>query len=442
MKIGLAPRRLLAGLPRDFLLLWAGQSISSYGTQLRKIVLPTAAILIFDATPLQVSIIAFCSYVGLLVFGLPSGIWIDRWDRRRVMLVCDAAQTAAVASIPAVFVMGQLSLGVLYVVALINGILDVFFMVAYQSIVPSLVSRDELVRANSRMEFGRAGAMILGPATAGALVSLVAAPLALVVNAATFLASVISLVQIRGPGVSSHRRRRGPFLGELAAGLRVIVQQPVVRATTAAAMTTNLGDAAVMAVLLLFAYRGLGLSPVEVGVVFAFGNAAALAAAALASATSRRFGLGRTMAVCISMTGLCWLLVPLGLVVVASAVLIAALTLRGFATVAWNVMNVSLRQAVTPDALQARVHASIRVLTWGIVPLGSLLGGVLATLLSQVTGPRIGLTLVVVVGGLIAASSVVFLLAGRVYRIRTIGEAEQLVEHAGAEPPSAFMQPG
>src|SRR5437867_8121574 len=214
----------------DFLKLWAGQTVSLLGSSVTGLALPLAAVLVLNATPAQMGIMRAAQYLPFLLLGLFAGVWVDRLRRRPVLILADAGRALLVGSIPVAALLGVLRIDVLYVVALLVGVLTVFFDVAYLAYVPSLVPRDSLTEGNSKLEVSRSFAGMAGPALAGALVQLVTAPVALVVDAASFLVSAASLSLIRTPepkpAALAHGRSIWRDAGE---GLRIVGGHPVLR---------------------------------------------------------------------------------------------------------------------------------------------------------------------------------------------------------------------
>lgn len=385
----------------DFARLWAGHTISRFGSEVSQLAIPLTAALVLNASAAQMGILAAVEFAPFLLLSLFAGVWVDRLPRRPILIVADIGRALLLASIPLAAVMGILRIEQLYIVGVLTGVLTVFFDVADQAFLPALVSREHLMEGNSKLEVSRSVAQILGPGVAGALVQLVTAPIAVLLDAASFIASVLFLIGIRVPEPAIVRPK-GPqtsVWAEIREGLAVVLSNPLLRSIAGCTGTSNLFGNVMAAVFILYATRSLSLEPAELGLVFAAIGPGALLGSLVADRAAHVLGLGRTLVVSILLGGLAGLLIPFasGPRLLVLGVLMVAYFLIGFGSPVYNVNQVSLRQAITPDRLQGRMNASMRFIVWGTMPIGSLLGGVL--------GDTIGLwptMLVGAVGGLLA----------------------------------------
>src|SRR5437764_3222133 len=173
----------------DFLKLWSAQTVSQFGSAVSQVALPLVAVLSLHATAFQVAALSTVEFLPFLLFTLPAGVWVDRLPRRPILVIGDAGRALALGSIPFVAAVGHLTLVQLYVAGFVTGTLTVFFDVAYQSYLPSLVEREQLVDGNSKLEVTRSGAQVAGPGLAGLLIKLATAPYAILVDTASFLFS-------------------------------------------------------------------------------------------------------------------------------------------------------------------------------------------------------------------------------------------------------------
>ncbi len=363
-----------------FLTLWTGQTIALVGAQVTLLALPLTAILALGATPAQVGLLSAVEYAPFLVVGLVAGVWTDRLRRRPILIWANLGRAALLGTIPLAALLGRLHLAQLYIVGLLVSTLAVFFEVAYQSYLPTLVARGDLVEGNSKLEVSRSAAQIAGPGLAGALVQVASAPLAIAANTASFLVSALLLGLIRAPETPRPAARRRGAWAAAGEGLRVVAGHPILRAIAASAGTYNLFAHVFLPLFALYATRELGVAPALLGAVLAIGSGGFLAGALLAGPVVRRAGLGAAL-----------LAVPVvsggGVLLIAAAggprpLIVLLLALGQFLYAAggtvFNVNSVSLRQAVTPDRLLGRVNATMRVIAYGAIPLGSLLGGGIA----------------------------------------------------------------
>jgi MFS family permease len=391
----------------DFLKLWTGQSVSLFGSQVTKLALPTAAIQVLGAGPLQVGVLGALDAAAFPVLGLVAGVWADRVRRRGILIASDALRLVALASVPAAYALGLLTMAHLYVVAAVAGAGAVLFTVAYASYLPTLVRREELVDGNARLQMGSSFAEMGGYALAGGLIQAIRAAPAILVDALTYVASAVSLIAIRA-GEPEPVRRTGTaarsFLRELFEGVRVVAGEPTLRLITISVAVANLGTGVVTAVFLVYAYRQLGLSPGGVGLVFAGGGIGALVGALAVGPLSRRAGPGPAMALAAAVADLYPFLVPVAGLGAALPVLALSRLLSSAGVTVYNVCAVSLCQTRLPAHLQGRVNASIRTITSGVIPAGSVAGGVL--------GVTIGVVPTILVGAVTCTLALVALLAG------------------------------
>jgi MFS family permease len=365
----------------DFLKLWSAETISQLGSNVSGLAIPLVAIITLGATPFEVALLGIVEFAPFMLISLPAGVWVDRLPRRPILIVGDLGRAAVLASIPLAYAFGALTIWQLYVVGFVSGVLTVFFDVAYQSYLPSLVARDQLVEGNSKLEISRSGAQLGGPALAGVLVETLTAPVAILVDAVSFLGSGLFVLGIRKrEEVPERSERRSPLegmRGELADGLRYVLGHRYLRWIAASTATFNFFGNVMGAIFLVYAVRTLDLSPGAIGFIFAIGNVGYLVGALTAGRVSVRLGVGWTI-IAGAATGISSLLVPLAPQDNAIPYLIVAGVITGYGVVVYNVTQVSLRQTITPERLQGRMNSVMRFIVWGVMPLGALVGGTLA----------------------------------------------------------------
>jgi MFS family permease len=372
------------GLPlwrrRAFATFWLGESISFLGSRVTDLALPLTAVLLLGASADQMGILTAAGYLPFLVVGLLAGVWVDRFRRRRILIVSDIVSAAAVMTVPVAWSLGWLRIEQLYVVGFVLGFISVIWTVAYQSFVPTLVGREDLVEGNAKLEATNSIGLIVGPSGAGTLVQLVGAPIALLADAGSFLVSAALLGSIRvtepPPLPESEGSRTTDQIRE---GIRLVLGTPILAALVRCGATHNLFSRMIEALFVLYATRDLGLSPLVLGLVYAAGGPGALIGSLVAQRLADRLGVGRVIVLMQALTGVARLLIPLagGPVWLTIAVLMASDFLLGMARTVFNVTQVSLRLSITPDRLHGRVNATMRFIMWAVTPVGALVGGFL-----------------------------------------------------------------
>jgi MFS family permease len=399
----------------DFARLWAAQSASAIGSQFTAVALPLLAALSLGASPMAFGVLAAAAGLPHLLFGLLAGAWVDRLRRRPVMIAADIVRAILLATIPFAAALGVLRVEMLVAVAFLVETFTVFFDIAYLSYIPSLVSREDLVEANSRLEASASGAQVVGPALGGTLVRVLGAPLALLVDTLSYLISAALIWRIRAREGPPERADTAMSLrAEIGQGLRAVWQSPVLRALALSSTVLNVAGFLFLSIYVLYMTRDVGLGAEAVGLVFAAGGAGALLGSISAGPARGRWGLGRVLLGSQILFGLFGMLVPLAVLFPDAALplVVAAEFLQWVMVLVFSVNSVSLRQAITPDRLLGRVNGTMRFIVWGSRPIGSLLGGYL--------GSRIGLPATLVVGAFGMLVAFVPLLASPIPTLRSI----------------------
>jgi len=358
---------------RDFWVYWTGQTISQLGSSFTAFALP---LLVYQLThsALNLGIATASTFIPYLLFGLLIGAWVDRVNRKRLMILTDLLRALAVAVIPLLARLDLLAVWEVYVLAFLSSTLTIFFTSAEFAAIPSLVDNDNLIRANGRIQASYSGASILGPLLAGLLLTTLPLTTVFLVDAGSFLLSAASIVLIR---VSFNRadqpQERKHILRDVAEGLRFVLKHPVLRSISAMMALVNLVSSAATAQLVLFAKQRLSATDAQVPLLYTAGSAGVVVFALLAGPLRRRWPFG---------------VVALGALAVGGLVLevFAYQTIFWIATVIWgftgigvllDINTLSLRQAITPNHMLGRVISIAGVLAWSAIPLGAILGGVL-----------------------------------------------------------------
>jgi MFS family permease len=371
-------RRKALWRDRDFVRLWLGQTASQFGAQASQVTLPLVAVLALNSGADQLGGLRAVQQAPILLISLFVGAWVDRWRSRNVMVLADFGRAVALAAIPIAYLFGALGFPLLYAVALCVGILTVFFDVAYQASLVRLVQRDQLAQGNSVLEGSRSAAQIGGPAVAGALTSLLVAPIAVAASSIFFLASFLSIRRI------SKNERLPKYTDglwrQIHEGLQLVARDSSLRTVCLASAIFQFFLAVVMTVYLLFLPRTLELPGAVVGLALAAMGLGAVAGSVLAGSLPRKIGYGRVVVLAAAIADGAMLCVPAlhGSSLLTIILLMAMNFVFGAFGQLVDVTMMAIRQAVTPIQLQGRVVATINFIGMGLTPLGSLLGGYLA----------------------------------------------------------------
>jgi MFS family permease len=374
----------------DFKKLWAGQTVSLFGSMLTLVALPLTVLLTLNSSPLEQGFLQAVQAGPVLVTGLFAGVWVDRLRRRPVMIVADLARAALLLSIPAAAFAGKLTMAQLYIVAGAAAIFTALFDAAYPAYLPILIGRDNLVEGNAKLSATASVAEMGGFASAGALVQFLSGPLAMLVDAATFVVSALTLGWIRTREPEPHPRSlRKNAIKEAAEGISVVWRDATLRALVACSTTFRLAGGVFASMYMLFAVRDLGLSPALAGVIAGCGGVGSLIGSMSAECALRRLGVKATLVTGFALGGAFQCLVPLahGSTLRASLFLLTAQVFGdGLMTMAF-VNDTSLRQSLVPDRLLGRVSATANVLGVVAMPLGAVAGGIVG----QFASPRTAL---------------------------------------------------
>jgi MFS family permease len=422
-----APRRSLFRHP-NYARLWTAATVSLFGTQISQIAIPFIAAVLLNASAGEVGLLTTIEFLPFLLFTLPAGVWVDRYPKKRILVIGDLGRAAMLVSIPIAYALGALTIWQLYVVGFINGLMTVFFDVADQSYLPTILERDELVEGNAKLQISQSSAQILGQPFGGGIVAVLTAPVAVLIDAVSYLGSAALILSIRerartavvgvlrraepvdavaaltateaddvapssAAGVSvgieeatpaGQPDDQGGMRQQIVDGLRYILRHEYLGNIATTTATSNLFGNIGFAIFPVYAYKVLLLTPAAVGTIGGLGGAGVLLGALVANRVQARIGVGRTIIVAAAATGPVGLLMPLATPEVAFWFLSVSLFLAAILNVIYNVSQISLRQAITPEHFLGRMNATMRFLVWGTIPIGSLIGAGL----SEVIGVR------------------------------------------------------
>jgi len=401
----------------DFVKLWVGQTVSLFGTLVGRFALQLVAAITLAASPLEMSVLRVIDLAPTLLIGLFAGVWVDRLRRRPLLVWADVARSILLLSVPIAALLGVLRIEQLYLIGFLVGVMATLFDVAYRSYLPSLVKREQLVDANAKLQATNSVAEVAGFGLAGGLVQVLTAPVAVLVDAVSFLVSAVSLALIRRPEppLSPAEERQGTWL-EIREGLRLVWRDPVLRAFAGAKATRDFFVQIWVAVLILFLTHDLEIAPVAMGLLFSIGGVSAFVGAVLVEPVTRRFGVGPTLTLAFFLQVLSLIAVPLAggppwlvLFMVGVGQLFDA------CYILYDVNETSLIQAVSPGRALGRINASLRFVSWAAMVAGVLVGGLL--------GETIGLRSTMLLGAGAGLFSVLWLLLSPVPRLRVIEAA-------------------
>jgi MFS family permease len=402
---------------RNFLTMWTGQSLSQFGEQISMLAIPVLAVLLLKATSFELGLLNAADTAAFLVVGLPAGAWIDRMRKRHVMIAADIVRALALATIPLLWMLGALQMWHVYVVALVVGIATVFFVVSYQSLIPSLVPTDRIGEANGKFETTSQLAHLVGPAFAGWLIGILTAPVAMIATACTYAASFTALSLTK-----DHEQRRAaedhaPIMTEIGEGLRWVFGNPLLRRIVGTTSVSNLFSTISYTMLPLFLLRELGFTPQGMGLIFSLGAIGGLLGATATPHIARRVGEARAIPLSAIAFSVVALFLPVAAMVPAIAfpLLVVQGFISSFTVLVYNITQVTFRQRITPPRLLGRMNASIRFVVWGVMPIGALVAGGLGTWLGVVPTMWIG-----AIGDLLSAT---FVVVGPFWALRRLPDA-------------------
>jgi MFS family permease len=408
----------------DFVRLWAGQTISVFGSLIGRTALQFTAILVLDASPFEVATLLAMGIVPELIVAPVVGVWVDRLRRRPIMIAADIGRAGLLATIPAMYAFDALTMEQLYVVAFLTGVLSMWFGVAYQTYLPSLVKRQELLEGNSKLTATDSVAEVGAFGAAGWLVQLFSGPVAILIDSVSFLFSAFFIGRItKAESAPTPKEDRIGIVLEAREGIRAILDNRFLRATIVSECLNHLAFGMFGAVFGLYVIRVLDFEPGVLGMIYAVGGLSSLIGAIFAARAASRLGIGPAMVGGLAFIGASMLLVPLAPeAAILAAVFLVAQQLGDGGFIVYSVNEVSLRQMITPERLLGRVNSAFELCAHGVLLLGILAGGAL--------GETLGLrgTLAIASGAMLLAA---IWLAVSPVRVLRVAQAAPLVE-----PPS------
>jgi MFS family permease len=365
---------------RNFRLLWIGETISTAGGFLANVLIPLLAVTVLHASTFDVATLTAVSWLPWLVIGLPAGAWVDRWPQRPLMITCDLVSALLFASLPVAAWLGVLAFWQLMTVALLTGVAEVFFMVAYQVYLPSIIPAENLMEGNAKLQGSASAALIGGRGAAGILAQAMGTASALMLNAVSFLVSAVCLLLIGPARETREARETRRVPGEVTAGVRLVAGDPYLRPLTLFALAGNLLYSGYASLAVLFLARVVGFSPAVVGVLTAVGGVGGIAGALVTKRLCARLGSARVF-ILVSVSNVGGLLIPLTQTGYGVTWYVAGAIVLNAGILAGNIIAGSFRQGYCPPEMLGRVVAAMRFLSFSAIPVGAVLAGALGTAL-------------------------------------------------------------
>jgi MFS family permease len=401
---------------REFRRFWIGETVSLFGDQVTMLALPLVGVLALDASAAQMGYLVAAALFPNLLFSLHAGAWVDRRGRRRQTMIFTALGRALLlATIPIAYAFDALTLTQLYVVSFVIGTLSVFFFVSYSTLFVSLVPRERYLEANSLLNGSRALSYVGGPSAGGLLVQLLSAPGALVADALSFVGSALAMASISPAEPPTEKAERG----HVKAGMRYIWRSPIIRASLLATATINFFNFVFWALFILYVTRTLGVGPGVLGLVLGAASVGGVIGSLVTGRLTRRIGVGPAFALGCVLFPAPLVLVPLagGSDWTILACLFAAEFGSGFGVMILDIASGTIKAALVPDRLRARVSGAYMVVNYGVRPVGAIVGGALGT--------WIGLRTTLWIASLGAIVGALWLLPSPVLQLRELPEQEE-----------------
>jgi MFS family permease len=398
-----APQKHRFFINRTFGLLWSGQTVSVLGSYITSSSIPLIAILVLQAHPVQIGLLAALSALPSLLFSLFIGVWVDRLPRRPLLLLADLIRALLLLSLPIAGLSGLLHMQQLYLVTVLLSICTVCFDIAYQAFLPQIITRDQFVEGNSKLGISNSLAEMCGPPLAGGLIQLFGAPLAVLFDAFSFLLSALSIALMRPQEIqhSAPTETREPFWSEMRGVLRILFAQPLLRVLVISTGLRNFFGGTFFALYTIYIVQELRIAPVFYGILIALGGVGALIGSVITPHLTRRFGAKRALLCGALLHSSLALLTPLayGSTLLMFGMLGISQLIGDIGFALYSINETSLMQSTIPTHMQGRAHAVITLLIGSITPSGALLAGIV----SEYIGIRF--TLLCGAGGILLISA-------------------------------------
>jgi MFS family permease len=369
----------------DFALLWVGETTSTVGSMVSIVAMPMVAIDVLHTGTFIVGALTALAQLPWLVIGLFVGAWVDRFPRRRLMLICDVASALVFLSVPIAAWLGVLTVAQLLLAGLVAGVCDVFFMTSYQAYLPSLLDRSDLIEGNAKLQGSTSAALLVGPNLAGLLATAFGVVTGVLANSASFIVSAACLLRIRAREAPIERRAgKRSIRAEIGEGMRFVATDSFLRSFSLLGGALNLTVSGIQALLVPFLILTLHINTGWTGVLMASGGVGGICGALTARRVAARIGSARALLIWVACGMPFALLVPLADRGPRIALFVVGLAFANAGMVASNVITSSFRQTYAPREMLGRVSTSMRFFYYGLIPAGAIVGGSLGAWI----GPR------------------------------------------------------
>ncbi|WOX10573.1 MFS transporter [Streptomyces sp. N50] len=370
---------------RAFLFLWSGESISLLGSEISVVALPSLAVLVLGAGAVGVGVLMALQWLPFVLLAPVMGVFTDRLRRRPMMQFANVARCVVLGSLPLAAVLGHLTLAHLYVAALLKGVFDVVFQLAYQAYLPQILGRADLVEGNVKTQLSKSIAMTVGRSAGGGLVSLIGAARAVAADAVSYFAAAVLLLFIREkePRPAPAEQGLAATLRDVRGSIALTLGNRVLRSLTLMATFGNMAVSSTLAMIIVYAYQDLHFSAGQLGLALSLGSVAVLVGAALTRRINERWGMGRTLVLTHALLGLAFVLLPaatLGGKLFAFAVVVVSQSISSFTGPLTNVALITLIQKATPVHAMGRVNGVALPFIWGANALGPVVGSAVAAM--------------------------------------------------------------
>ena len=406
---------------QEFRRFWFGQTISMFGDQITALALPVVAVLALGAEATQMGLLVAIGLLPHLLFSLPAGVWLDRVQhRRRLMILMDLGRAAAIISIPIAFWLGWLSLPLLFLIFFVVGTLSVVFDIAWNTFFVAVAKREQYVEGNSLLNGSRSLSNVGGPALAGVLIQVFSAPLALVADALSFIGSAFFLTRVRAPEAPIEHDP-GSIRSQLAAGLTFLVRDPIIRPSVLSVATMNLFNYCFQGLFVLYVLKYLAVEPGILGLALGAGAVGSVLGALVAARIGRRLGIGPAWILGLILFPGATILVPVAApgmpMPIILGLLFVAELVSGFGVMILDINGSAMLFARTPHRIRGRANGAFRFVNMGVRPIGAVIGGLL--------GATIGVRETLLIVTIAQLSGVLWLIGSPILGLRDLPEAPE-----------------